>query len=366
MQSISKTNLTAHFLVFCIFFSYLLLTRFLIQSKNFSFIESLTKPRFDTLEYRKVADYGYSAAVTVVESKVVYSGNVVWFPLYPIILKGLGIIPVFSLDVKTFLLSLVLTLLFCLLLYSLVSSKFGRSKGLLSVVGILAFPTSFYLLIGFPYSLLLTLVLLYLNLLRNGRTSLARIVSMAVSLAYPSGLFLAVIPVTRNFLARKSISEFIKRSSVDAAFFVSPVVFLFLYYYIKFGDFWIFFKVQASGFGRSFSGPFNFLKLIPDALGTKESNRPEVLMLVFLVLNALLFTSKKFGVEFILYSLSVIALSLSTGTLTSVYRHYVILFPLAIWFAVSNRSLTVKLAYIIISILLLNWYLVFYISGNLV
>lgn len=357
-MKLSKSWLSSPVLPFlavaAIFAAYLFLIKSLVKVLGFGFFNFLTVPRFDAWEYQSLTLHGYSRQ------------DLTWFPLYPLLLRIFMAVSRLSIEVAAPLLSSLLALLATLFLfaYSREILRSGR-KALLSVVSLLLFPVSFYYLVSFPYSLLNLLIFSYLWLSQKQKRIGARLVSGLISLTYPSGFLLILFAVVKNWRTERTLFRFGLNSLLDSFFFLTPLLLLFTYFWWRFGDFWAFFHLQSSGFGRHFS-LLSIPSLLDDSFAHRTVYSVENLIVLYLLLFLSLFLNRNLPVEFLIYLAAVVFLSLTSGSLTAIYRHFLPLFPLHLYLPAARRPRLVKILFLAVSAYLMKKYLAGYLAGNLI
>ena len=333
----------------------------------------LFKPVWDIGHYQSIAERGYE--VRPCDPAVDYPigdicGNVGWFPTWPLVVKILsfGQVP-FGLKVLPFLFALLGFILF----YNLLLRLAGSQAAVIGTIALAATPTAFYYLTGFPYSLILVLVAAYLCFLygpdARGRRYALPALALLISLSYPPAFLAAVIPlvmVLKQFMKkehRPSVTTGLK----DLAYYVVPFalgpLLLSAYFYFKFDDFFLITHFQAKYY-RSWDFPLSviwqsFLKF--PALYVENAS------VLFYGLILVVFAPYRLKSELIAYFVLFLFFSPATGSITSVYRHYLLLFPAAMIIGSSPRPLWVKAVYIALGLLLslLRFYPIF-MNGRLI
>ena len=152
--------------------------------------------RFDTNWFLKLAQRGYSAD----------DGSVVYFPLYPFLIRMLGVVFLGN-DLLAALVISNLSLLGVLfLLYQFTRELFGEAAARRAVVYLVFFPTAFFFLAAYTESLFLVLALASLYAARENHFGWASVLAALAALTRLQGLVL-VIPlaymVWKQFGARK-------------------------------------------------------------------------------------------------------------------------------------------------------------------
>lgn len=136
--------------------------------------------RFDTVHYLEIAAGGYSNSTLAA-----------WAPLYPLtisLLSGLGIQPMAA----ALLISNLACLGFLILFYRLGCRFLDAGKARSALLGLIFFPTSFFLLAGYTESLFLVFALLFFIFLFDKKWFWAGLVGAAASLTRFQGAALAL------------------------------------------------------------------------------------------------------------------------------------------------------------------------------
>ena len=318
----------------------------------------LFKPVWDIDHYRTIAERGYEVypcdpAIHYPLGKI--CGNVGWFPAWPIALKVLSLGQVaLGLKILPYLFGLFGFMLFFSLLVRLADGK----AALIGTIALAATPNAFYYLTGFPYSFILFIFTAYLHLLytpsRRGRRYLLPLTAFCLSLSYPSAFLAALIPTVMVFnqyrrrtptttpamIARELLYHLIP-------FALGPLM-LSLYFYIKFDDLLLIIHFQEK-YARNWAFP---LTVIWDSLLQFPALYVENASALFYGLAFLLFAPYRLKPELVVFAAVLFFFSPATGSITSVYRHYIILFPVAMMMGTSQRPLWVKIAYIALGLAL--------------
>ncbi len=127
-------------------------------------------------------------------------GNVGWFPMYPL---AAGLLTRIGLDYRYSLLAVTwLSLWLALLaLYRLVARRFGDRTALVSLICLLLFPGSLYLLTGFPYAFYLMLLSIAFYMLDTENYRWLPLPSAMLAVTYPSGIVIG-LPVLWVLVSR--------------------------------------------------------------------------------------------------------------------------------------------------------------------
>ena len=294
-------------------------------------------------------------------------GNVGWFPLYPIVGRAIswtGIGTTWSLIILSWL-ALWGALL---VLYRLVSEKYNDRVAVFSLGALLLFPTSFYYLTAFPYSLYLLLAVTILYLMEHKRYWPLIPLTGLLTVSYPSGLLIG-LPLAYLLVAGWRDHSKSQRLALTTAL-VSIGIALSLYcgyYWLRFDDFFLYSHFQSQGgFNHSLSIPF--VTLIKSYLSLELSD-PTFMMLVLIPILLIAFYRRSVPVSWQLFMFGAMLFTPTFGTTMCYYRHVVIAFPLFVMIGLAadsaKRRYLLPLYGIASIILALEVYLFWYKAGQL-
>lgn len=308
--------------------------------------------RWDSEWYLDIAQNGYS-----------FNGpgelsNIVFFPLYPLLMRLVALFTGGNFVLAGWILSSLFLLLGLSYLFKIVKEFHPRLNSHLPVLFLLIFPTAFFFNALYTESLFLFLSLatFYYGLKKNFRR--AGIIGFLASLTRVTGVLL-FIPLAweywkeRDFNLKKCFCP-----SVIPLFFIPLGTSLFFgYHYLRFNDLLLFFKVE-SWWGRAFE--LNLEHLAASNPAALSNLALDVFFLV-IALIATYLTFKKLRVSYGLYMLANLGVILSTGTLMSIGRYILVLFPIYILLASAKKE--VQLSWGFVSILLLAMNVILFVNG---
>jgi Gpi18-like mannosyltransferase len=260
--------------------------------------------------------------------------NVPFFPLYPILIKIFSTITSLSVDLSGWILSISFLFLALFYFYKLLRRFHPDTDPYLAISFFLIFPSSFFLNSVYTESLFIFLSIASFYYARQNKFLIGNSFALFASLTRVTGVLL-FIPLIWEFYKQNGFKKIFTVKSLSFLLIpLGPIVFFF-YHYFRFGDFFLFFQAQ-SWFGRSF-------KLNPDHFSVITN--PAIINLsldIFYVITAItisLFILFKIRTSYGLYMLTTIFVALSTGTLMSIGRYILPLFPIFIFFAqIKNTS----------------------------
>lgn len=158
------------------------------QSLSDLFIEPWR--RWDTQWYLQIATHGYAA-----------DGTAAFFPLYPLLIKAVGIVFGDYYLLASLVISNLAALGSFILLCRISSGLFGDNTARKSVLLMAAFPSAFFLWAGYTESLFLLLVLMVFEQISNKRWALAGVAGALASSTRLPGVLL-VLPFTLEMVGQ--------------------------------------------------------------------------------------------------------------------------------------------------------------------
>jgi hypothetical protein len=325
----------------------------LINNNNLLF-----RPVWDIDHYRTIAATGYEARPCDPAKDYPMGdicGNVGWFPAWPMALK---IFSVGQVDIGIKILPYLFALLGFVLFYNLLLRLADAKAALMGTAALAATPTAFYYLTGFPYSFILFLFAAYLYYLYHPEAKWRRYLlpssALLISLSYPSGFLTAIIPsiMILNEFRKTSPRPGIGKTIGDLAYHIIPFalgpLLLSTYFYFKFDDFMLITHFQAK-YHRSWAFP---LTVIWESFRQFPALYVENCSVLWYGLIFLIFAPYRTRPELVGYFLLLYLFSPATGSVVSVYRHYLLLFPAVIIIALAERPRWLKIAYLALGLFL--------------
>jgi len=327
-----------------------------VKNNNF-----LYQPVWDVGHYLTISETGYEVLpCTDASGKPTggICGNVGWYPAWPIVTALVRPIVGGSSQLAFSGLAFMFSFLLFLLLFELMNRLYDGKTATLAVLALAASPAAFYLITGFPYALMLTLLFLYLLLLYNQHSPKRDIglfiTALAISLCYPSGILYAIIPFiwyirTEREKNEKSIRIYYWLHLIKyiAPFILGPLL-LWTYFYFKFDNFFLQLHFQEK-FGRTWDFP---LSVIFRGLTGYSLLIPENVTVLWYGLIFLLFHPYKTKAELWIMAAFLFLFSPATGTLMSIYRHYLIIFPAYMIIGTSVRPVWMKIGFIAVGLII--------------
>lgn len=308
--------------------------------------------KWDSEWYLDIAKNGYSF-----QGKGELS-NIVFFPLYPHLMRLVAFFVGGNFILAGWLLSALFLLLGLHYLYKITKEFHPDLNPYLPVLFLLTFPTAFFFNAVYTESLFLFLSLASIYYALKKKYWQAGLIGFLASLTRVTGILLAV-PIGWEYLKEKDFN-------IKAAFeknilplFLMPLgTFLFFcYHWIEFNNFLLFFKVE-SWWGRTFKLNLNHLMATTNAA---QANLILDLLFLIIALIATYFTFKKLRTSYGLYMIANLGIILSTGTLMSIGRYILVLFP--IYLLLSSTKKEIQLSWGFASTLSLALYTLLFVSN---
>lgn len=311
------------------------------QNKNLNLVD--LRVHWDSFWYIQIAEQGYSFA----QGKM---SSIAFFPLYPSLIWIISNVTFITPALAGWMISTIALGVGLVFLCKLVKKFHPDIDSLEPVVLLLVFPTAFFLNSVYTEALFVAISIIFFYFLLQKKFMIAALFLSLASLCRLNGLFLFV-PFIYEYLRVYGIKKFINTDLIS--FVIAPLGILsFMFYqYLKFGEPLAFFKSQME-WGRRFTLNTEHFQLTTPA---SFANLSTDLLFFLVCLIAGILLIKKIKASYGLYVLSTAFIAVSTGTLMSVSRFTLILFPIFILVAsIKNRQF--KFGWMLTSILLLAVY----------
>ncbi|HCC08690.1 TPA: hypothetical protein DEP81_01770 [Candidatus Woesebacteria bacterium] len=290
---------------------------------------------FDGLHYQDIAKYNYGAS-----SKT--EKDYAFFPVYPWLMRHLNPL-IGNFTVSGILVSSVAFILALYMLYKLVRLDHSKKIAKYTLFILLIFPTSFYFGSVYNESLFLLLAVLTFYFARKSRFRWACVFATIATATRITGIFLWLALLVEYFETYgHSLKTYLKPKTLWLAL---PPLGLVSYMYYQFrmtGDPFFFVNVQNSVTGRStdkliliYQVFFRYIKMILTVDPWSPTYFTVILeFLVGLLFVALLiFSIKKIRPSYWIFCVLSFFLPTFTGTLSSIPRYVLVLFPLFMFLA---------------------------------
>ncbi len=307
--------------------------------------------RWDSPWYLDIAENGYS-----LEYNEWGLYNVVFFPLYPFLIKIISFLMAGNFILAGWILSILFLLLALFYLFKLVKEFHPEINPYDPIIFLLIFPTAFFLNAIYTESLFLFLSLATFYYGLKNKFAYAGIFGLLASLTRVTGILLFIPLIWEYFKKYNFKLKSVFSLQILPIFLIPLGTFsFFLYHYFKFGNFFLFFEIQKN-WGRDFSIHKEHFDFFSNPAITNFFL--DVFFILF-ILIILYFVFKRLRTSYALYMLSLVAVALSTGTLMSIGRYILVLFPIYILLA-SIKNQYLRQSWIFISILLLALYTILF------
>jgi hypothetical protein len=263
-------------------------------------------------------------------------GNIGWFPLYPLIASAVSFTGV---DVRIAVLAVSwVSFLFALILfYRIVTRRAGERVALWSLIALTATPAGFYFLTAFPYSLLLLISIIAFDMMDRGAFRLLWLPVGLAAVTYPSGVVLALPVLILMITNWGSLSPKGRVHLVTAL--CAPILSLtiyFLYYWYKFGDFFLYVKFQGqSYYAHELAFP---LVTIYRSITTLSFSDPVFLSIFFTIGCSIVFFTRRLALTWQSWLWGILLFTPTMGTTDCYYRHIIVAFPLAVCIGLSAEK----------------------------
>jgi len=307
--------------------------------------------RWDSFWYLDIAQNGY-----------IFKGsgqlsNIVFFPLYPILMRIVS----FFLDGNFILAGWILSMIFlflALLYFSKIVKEFHKEiNPQLPLLFLLIFPTAFFLNTIYAESLFLFLSLASFYYALKKNFVLAGIFGLFSALARITGILL-FIPLMWEYFQDLKPRHFLNKNFFSIFLVPFGTFIFFIFHYFKFGDLFLFLKIE-SAWGRTFS--FNASHFSLFSHPAIVNLFIDILFVIFAIVTTY-FVFKKLRVSYGLYMLATLFVALSTGTFMSIGRYILVLFPIYILMA-SLKNQYQQLVFAFPSVLLLAMNIILFVNN---
>lgn len=296
--------------------------------------------RYDSNHYLNIVEHGYD------------SNNAAFFPLYPLLVSG-----VHRLGIPTNYALFIVSWFFCvaaaIIVFNWLKFELTRLKSKVSpwkvMFLIVIFPTSFYFMLGYTESLFVFLTVGALYTYRREQFWIAGILTALATASRVQGGIVAIFFLVDYLIARDWKNW---KKLVPVAMSIIGIGSYMLFLWHKFGNPFEFILAQQQ-WGR-LSG--NFLTNIISSM------TPPYLWYLPVLAVMLFAVYKKLGKLWFWYCVLFIAIPISSGRLDSLNRYMVSAPPLflglSLW--LESKSQNTQLAYIVLSVFLVAWNVVFF------
>jgi hypothetical protein len=293
-----------------------------------------------------------------------HQANYAYFPLYPMLVKGVNYI-IHDPLISGLLVSNLALILAMYLLYRFVQQEFNEETAFRTVLYILVYPASLFFSAMYTESLFFTFVIASFYLARKEKWFLVGVMGFLASLTRVNGVLLA-LPMGLMYLQSKNYSlRNIRPNILWLALIPSGVVTFATYLYYHTGDFLAFQHIQATWGHKTSFAVWEFIKA-PYLVGVWGNDFGPTSMgavVFFAILIYLIF--KRLGPIYGSYCLLGALLPLMAGTLLAAPRYMMMLFPAFIIIGIYGKNRYIELSYLILSLILAGYAMVVFVTGHL-
>ncbi len=314
-----------------------------IQSQNFLEMRA----HWDSVWYLRIVQEGYQYIPGQMSS-------VVFFPLYPLMIWALSWL--MSPLLAGWLISTVAMAIAIIFFYKLVQYLYPHLDPAEPIYLMLLFPMAFFFQAIYTESLYLALSIAFFYYLVKKNFLVAAMILVLASICRITGIFL-LLPFAYEYWITYKFKLYHRNS---LALLIAPlgVIGYLGYLYVRFGEPLAFLKSEAL-WGRKFTFNAEHFDLFSPAA---YANLSTDLLFLILGLTAGVILLLKWRASFGLYILSTLLVCAATGTLMSINRYVLILFPIYILLA-SIKNKEIKLGWQLVSTLLLAIYTLLFVNN---
>lgn len=308
------------------------------QEKSWNLIPIHAK--WDSFWYLDIAQNGYKYQTGALS-------NIVFFPIYPLLIRTF--MPILDNPILWgWLISLAGLFGALIYLYKLVK-EFEPQVDPLEVIGfLLIFPTALFFNAVYTESIFLFLSVACFYHVFKKNFYLAALFGVGVALTRVTGVLL-FFPIAYEYYKWKGFK--ISKQSLSILLIPATALSFFIFHWIKFGDFFLFFKVESL-WGRNFAPNTSHVSQLAQS---GIANLSTDIFYLAIAIAALVIAFKKLRLSYAIYMSLTLAVALASGTIMSIGRYILVLFPMYIVFASIKNTLAKQyLAFVFILLLAMN------------
>jgi Gpi18-like mannosyltransferase len=315
--------------------------------------------RWDSGWYMNIIQYGYLWDPERMS-------NVAFFPLYPALMKMIGLLLGERFFLAGEIISLISITIGLILLHALVQNEFNKQVAKRAVMYVLLFPMSFFFASVYTESLFFMVAVAACWFARNQRWALAGIMGALATATRFIGIFLVIALVVEYLHQKKWAWRAIKPDIAWITLGFTGILTYTGYLWIKFGNPLIFIQTQDQ-FQRTFEWPwitmFTYASYLTNLnLITETQYLHWLIDLGFLTFFTIVIIAswKQLRPSYQVFALSGILIPIFSGTLLSTPRYMIALFPLFIALAIVGNHRIINQAMIITFPLLLAYFTILF------
>lgn len=301
--------------------------------------------RWDSGWYSNILSYGYQLHAGLMS-------NVTFFPLFPLLWKGAWWLTHVSRLAAGVLTANIIAAGACVAFWLWIKTEYNSSRATLSLIALLAFPSSLFLIAAYSESTLFFCITLSLWASQNKRWGWSAVAAAFASAARPVGILLWPVLLWRWYKRTNHETRTTKQFALLTLLPLLGLILFSLYLWYHVGDplAWLHAQTYA---GRGLASPLTLLSAYVHNIVTLDvfwgRHLAELAALVFIIV--LLPAIKRLGTEHLLLVVLNLLPPLFSNTLTSLPR-FLIVVP-SIFLAISSKKPHWFITYLIISIPLL-------------
>lgn len=318
------------------------------QNKNLNLPD--LRVHWDSFWYLKVAQEGYE----YIPGKL---SSIAFFPLYPGLIWLVASLPLMTPSLSGWVISTIILGVGLVFLYKLVRDFHPLIDPVQPIILLLIFPTAFFLNSVYTEALFLTLSIACFYYLFKKQFFISAIILTLASLCRLNGLFL-LVPFVYEYFKTYGIKKSLNINIFSLAVAPLGIVGFVLYQYLRFGEPLAMVRAQME-WGRRFV--FNTEHFRLDSLPAYANLATDLLFFALAVIAGILLV-KYIKTSYGLYVLTTALVAAASGTLMSVGRFALILFPLFILVA-SVKNKYFVFVWQLVSILLLAIYTTLFVNN---
>lgn len=309
---------------------------------------------FDGQRYTSIAQNGYG------------TGELVYFPVYPILIKFLSTIfgnSLFTLNLIGQVLSNLFFIISLFGIYKLIRIDFSEKIANITIISLLLFPTSFYFATVYTESLFFALLVWIFYFARRKKWLLASVLGIIISATRVIGVFVLLSVAIEWFIQKKEKNIL----NLPVVVLTIPAGLLGYMYYIykKTGDFLAFYSEQAhEGEHRSthiITLPQVYYRYLFEIFPNLSLNYfptvfttslEFVLSTLFLIVSVILFFKTR--LSYAIYAFIGVLIPTFLGSFSSMPRYVLVIFPVFIFLSqYLSKSKARFFAFCLVSFILL-------------
>ncbi|MDP2656664.1 MAG: mannosyltransferase family protein [bacterium] len=323
--------------------------------------------RFDSYWYLSIANHGYFYQKDI-------QSSVVFFPLYPMLMSLLSPLTHGNTALAGIALSLLFAFLSCLLLYRLALFEFDEATAWRSIVFLLVFPTSFFLISLYTESLFVFLSLLTFYLARKQHWWLAGLAGIFLTATRFAGIAI-VIPLIWEYLRQHTYHWRVLIAPKILSIIIIPCGLLLFMGYLQgsFGNPLLFleaqenwqrnFELSKTGVEKAFDTYVKEFETVKDVTdSTPLTTRYIDVMFTILFIVSVIIAWFVLPKPYALFATLLLIIPLLSGRLQSMPRYALSAFPLFLVYARLSRHPLVFSALVILCTFALALFSIMFVS----